>query len=197
VPVAYAASLVIRWAAPGVAAHLPAGGPLRLRDYGVLGLVRHPWYVTVTSSLIGAVSHLVWDAFTHPPAGINSWGVRAFAWFRSIGPWDLPWWFVVQHASTLIGAVGTVALLCHIGRTGALRRWHGAPPPFPVSMDRFWGAAAAVLVALLAVVPFLPRAASAHVTGVRLLYAVAVPLIAGAIAVRIRVPARRGRASRR
>ena len=190
-PVAYVATLVIRWAAPGVAAHLPTGGPLRLRDYGVLGLVRHPWYVTVWSILIGAVSHLVWDAFTHPPAGSNSWGVRAVPWLATTGPWDQQWWFIVQHGSTLVGAVGFAAMLSHIGRTGALRRWHGAPPPVPVAMGRFWGTAAVVLVAVLAPLPLLPFAYSAHVTGVRVLYAPALALIAGAFAAR--VPARRKR----
>jgi hypothetical protein len=185
-PVADVATLVGRGAAPGVAAHLPTGGPLRLRDYGVLGRVRHPWYVTITSILIGAVSHLVWDAFTHPPAGSNSWGVRAFTGLRMTGPWELPWWFVVQHASSVIGAAGTVAVLWHIGRTGALRRWHGAPPPVTRSMGRFWAAATVVMIVGLAVLRLLPFAHSAHVTGVRVLYTVACALVAGAVAVRMR-----------
>ena len=62
-------------------------------------------------------------------------------------------------------------MLWHIGRTSALRRWHGAPPPVPVAMGRFWATAAVVLVAALAPLPLLPFAYSAHVTGVRVLRA--------------------------
>jgi len=60
---------LVRWAAPTVAAHLPAGAPLALRDYSVLGTVRHHWWVTATSAVLGAASHLGWDAFTH--AGVD------------------------------------------------------------------------------------------------------------------------------
>ena len=158
---------------------------MRLRDYGVLGRVRHPWSITVSSILIGAFSHLVWDAFTHPPAAINSWGVRAVPWLSTTGPWGLPWWFVVQHGSSVVGALVTAWMVWHIGRTGALRRWHGAPPPVPRAMGWFWGVAAAAWVVGLVGVALLPKSASAHVTGVRLLYAVAFALIAGALAARV------------
>ena len=194
-PVAYVGCLIIRGLAPVVAAHLPDFGALRLRDYGVLGLVRHRWYVTVSSILVAALSHLVWDAFTHPPAGINSWGVRAVAVLTADGPWGLPWWYVVQHVSSLVGAAGTAAVAWHIGRTSALRRWHGAPPPVPVSLVRFWVTAAVVLVAGVAATVLLPRAASAHVSGVRLLYAAALALIAGALASGIRRSRHRHRSS--
>jgi hypothetical protein len=41
-PIGIVGSRLIRWASPTVAAHLPR----YLRDYGVLGQVRHPWFST-------------------------------------------------------------------------------------------------------------------------------------------------------
>jgi hypothetical protein len=61
-PVVVTLAWVVRRAAPTVAAHLPG----HLRDYGVLGTVRHPLAVTAYSAVLGALTHQVWDAFTHP-----------------------------------------------------------------------------------------------------------------------------------
>ena len=61
VPLSAIAALLVRRAAPAVAAHLPG----LLRDYSVLGLVRHRWYVTASSALAGTVSHRLWDEVTH------------------------------------------------------------------------------------------------------------------------------------
>ena len=57
---------LVRWAAPTIVAHLPAGGPLAIHDYGVLARVRHRPHVTAISAVIGATTHIVWDAFAHP-----------------------------------------------------------------------------------------------------------------------------------
>ena len=181
-PVALAGCLVIRWAAPAVAAHLPAGGPFDLRAYGVLGVIRHPWYVTVSSILVGASTHLVWDGFTHAPANMAGWAIRLVPVLDTVGPFGLPWWRTLQFLSSALGAVVVVGVAWYVGRTEALRRWHGDPPPVPRSPGRFWGSAAAILVVCLAVMPFLPYSTSAHVGGVRLLYAVALALVAGAAA---------------
>ncbi|GIH07585.1 hypothetical protein Rhe02_56520 [Rhizocola hellebori] len=66
-PVTLLACVLVRWAAPGVAAHLPG----RLTAYGILGCSRPPLLVTATSAIIGAASHLIWDSL-------------------AIGPFDLP-----------------------------------------------------------------------------------------------------------
>src|SRR4051812_5174416 len=66
VPVTLLGVRVLRWMAPTVAVHLPEGGPFALREYGTLGPVRHRWWITVLSAVLGAVSHIGWDAFTHP-----------------------------------------------------------------------------------------------------------------------------------
>src|SRR5262245_49298483 len=57
VPLTWLLALLIRRAAPYVAAHLPGA----VRDYGVLATVRHPLVVTLYSALLGALSHQLWD----------------------------------------------------------------------------------------------------------------------------------------
>ncbi len=134
-PVTLVVVRLIRWAAPAVAAHLPGGGPLRLRDYGVLGSVRHRWYITVVSALTGAFSHLAWDAVTHP----------GYLPPLHREPWPgTPWWGLLSDASNVAGFVAGTALALHLGRAGLLRRWHGAPPPVRRQALVFWPAVAVV-----------------------------------------------------
>ncbi len=190
-PVALLGCFVIRSAAPVVSAHLPAGGLFRLRDYGVLGIVRHPWYITVSSALIGAVTHVAWDGFAHPPGNTHGWAVGLLPVLNTAGPFGLPWWRTLQFVSSAVGAIVVVNIGWHLGRTSALRRWHGEPPAVLREPGWFWASAAAVFVVCAAVSAFLPYAASAHVTGVRLLYAAALGLLAGASAAGISARRRR------
>jgi hypothetical protein len=146
-PVTLVLVRLVRWAAPVVAAHLPGAGPLRLRDYGVLGAVRHRWYVTVGSALLGAFSHLAWDAVTHPG--------YLTSLQREIWP-GTPWWGLLSDASNLAGFVAGTLLIVHIGRRGLLRQWHGLPPrtrPRPVT---FWSAVAVALGTGLTLVVVYP-----------------------------------------
>jgi hypothetical protein len=132
-PVVTGLAWVVRRAAPAVAAHLPG----RLRDYGVLGSVRHPLLVTAYSGVLGALTHQVWDAITHPymlfvspSTYLPAMHATAFA--------GLPWWRVVQLFSEVVGAIVTIGLIVHIGRRDLLRTWHGPPPTTPVRQRRFW-----------------------------------------------------------
>jgi hypothetical protein len=143
-PVTLLGVWLVRRSAPAVAAHLPPGGVLALRDYGVLGTVRHPWYVTATSALVGAYSHLAWDSFTHPTID----GVRPLHPFLTteVRP-GLPWWELLVTVSDVFGFVAATLLIIHIGRHRLLRRWHG-PPVLTTARPRlFWTAVAAVLAA--------------------------------------------------
>ncbi len=55
-----------------VAAHLPAGGPFALRDYGVLGRSGPAWWITVLSALPGiAVMPLLPAAFLLHTSGVR------------------------------------------------------------------------------------------------------------------------------
>ncbi|HET9518811.1 MAG TPA: DUF4184 family protein [Actinoplanes sp.] len=143
VPVVVILTWLVRRAAPTAAAHLPGS----LRDYGVLGTVRHPWAVTVASAMLGALTHQVWDAVTHPYmlfVSTSSWlpamHATAFA--------ALPWWRVVHLLSELFGVMVTVALVVRIARRRLLLAWHGPAPVRAARPFVFWPVAVSSAVAL-------------------------------------------------
>jgi Domain of unknown function (DUF4184) len=179
-------TLVLVWlgrrAAPFVAAHLPACGPLALRDYGVLAHVRHPLRVTVWSALLGAFSHVVWDTLTHPFILLFG-GVRHLPVLHATAVAGLPWWRVIHLASEIVGTAVAVAVIVHIGRRHMLLAWHGPIPDVPRRPALFWSVAGGVGAALLAVVALLPgNGDGPHVIGVRVLGAVSLALLAAAAA---------------
>ncbi|MDP9794567.1 hypothetical protein J2S43_003079 [Catenuloplanes nepalensis] len=153
-PVTLVCAVLVRRAAPVVAAHLPPWPAwLAPRDYGVLGAARPTLPVTVVSALLGAASHQVWDAITdHAP--------------------------IADLASTVGGAIAALPLAVHIGRRRMLRAWHGEPPVVAVRPGRFWGVAALVAVAGAAIISRLPGAALVHTTGARLIGVFALSLLA-------------------
>jgi hypothetical protein len=80
----------------GVQALLPQGWrlPPAPTDTSIL------W--TAAAILLGAASHVTWDAFTHS----TDWGVRLFPVLEtpvSFASWSMPWFKVLQHASTVFG----------------------------------------------------------------------------------------------
>ncbi len=70
--------------------------------------------------LVGAVSHLLWDSFTH----YQGWSVRHFPVLWTMvhiaGSAYLPLFRILQHVSTLVGLVALVIWA---------RRWLGRQPP--------------------------------------------------------------------
>ncbi|ROO86962.1 uncharacterized protein DUF4184 [Actinocorallia herbida] len=139
VPLSMVAALLVRRAAPVAAAHLPGWS----RDYGVLGGVRHRWYVTASSALVGAVSHRLWDDVTHAGLPGTSMGYAALGEPVVDG---IPWWFVLHGASTVLGLAGWAWATVLIGRRGLLREWHGPPPETVRRPRRFWTVLAGILV---------------------------------------------------
>lgn len=186
-PLTLIGTRLVRWAAPTVAAHLPADGPLALRDYGVLGRVRHRWQVTTISAIIGAASHIGWDAFTHPTVD----GGHVLFPFLHDQVWPgVPWWELLSAASNIAGFVAGVALVVHIGRARLLRQWYGPPPwtvPRPVP---FWSVVALVFTLGLALLPLQPVRLLAD-QAVRVILIAAVALLSGAVAARTRTAIRR------
>lgn len=179
-PVALVTAWLVRRAAPVVAVHLPARpGWLALPDYGVLGAVRHRWYVTVWSGLLGAASHAAWDGFTHSPDGPYGWGVRLLPWLAGEPAPGWPWWALGQQVSTVVGAGVALAVAVHIGRRRLLRRWHGPAPRIPRTRW-FWPVPVAVAGIYPLSWPFLPYPYAPHVQGVRMLWAAGLALLAGA-----------------
>lgn len=181
-PVTLLLCWLVRRTAPEIAVHLPARW-FALPDYGALGRVGHRWYVTVASALIGAGSHLLWDGFTHyPPLG--GWAAR----YLPVLSWEAypgwPWWYVLQHVSTLVGGLVAVALFAHIGRYRLIRRWHGAPPPVRPAPARFWPPVVLALAVYPLTWPLLPHPYAPHVQVVRLYWALGIGLLAGAVLAR-------------
>ena len=165
-PVTLVCTWLIRLAAADIAVHLPG----RCGDYGVLSRVGHRWYVTVPSALLGAVSHLLWDSFTHPLS----------AWLASPMVDGVPWFRVFQAVSNLIGFVVAAAVAIHIGRRRLLVDWHGPAPTRPRRPRLFWSVAASGAGALAAVAAVLPAAEVFSVSAVRVMLAVAVGLLVAA-----------------
>lgn len=156
-PVTVVLAWILRRAAPIVAAHLPTGGRLALRDYGALASIRPAWWITASSALLGGASHLALD-------GLDLLGPG--------GEW----------AGHLAGGGATLGVLVHMGRRRLIVDWHGPAAVVRLRPRRFWGSAAIVGLAGFGVVPFLPAAFLAHTTGVRLTAVVALALLAGAAA---------------
>jgi hypothetical protein len=155
-PVALLGAWLLRVAAPVVAAHLPVGGTLHLRDYAALRRNPHPWWVTVTSALVGTVSHLLADL-------VELLG----------GPY-----VEAGMAVALIGAAYAIAR--RIGRDRLLIRWNGTPAFVRRRPTTYWVTAVAVTAALLIAVPLLPGAPIRAVWGVRVIEALALGQLAAA-----------------
>jgi hypothetical protein len=176
-PVTLALTWLVRRTVADVAVHLPARW-LALPDYGALARVRHRWYVTVSSALFGAASHIGWDGFTHNPA-VGGWAARRIPVLSHEALPGWPWWYLLQYLSSLVGGVAAVWLFAHIGRYRLIRRWHGDPLPAHRAPGRFWSAVAAVLALYAVAAPLLPYATSAHVQVVRVYWALGIGLLAG------------------
>jgi Domain of unknown function (DUF4184) len=165
-PIALVGAWAVRRAAPVIAAHLPSGGWLALRDYGSLGVSRHRRWITVSSALVGAASHLALD------------------WFEIRVP-------AAELPMHVLGAVGLLFLAAYIGRRRLLHRWYGDPPARRPRPGLFWPVAAAVALPAVAITPFLPGAFLAHTTGARMLCAIAGGLLAASAVVALaRTPTR-------
>ncbi|MDX5568817.1 DUF4184 family protein [Streptomyces sp. ID05-04B] len=178
VPLTVAAALLIRLSAPVTAAHLP--GPWRA--YGVLGAVRHPWYVTVSSAWLGAVTHRLWDDLTHDQLPGTTVGFAALGHPVTAG---VPWWVVLHTVSSAAGLAGWIWASVHIGRHGLLHRWHGAPPLVARRPALWWTTVCATAAGATALAVLLPSGDIPIVLGTRLLAVPAAAFAVGAGAVRL------------
>jgi hypothetical protein len=75
-----------------------APSPLRNRLPSQHRLSARQWLLAPAAAIVGSLTHLVWDAFTHR----NRWGVAHFDWLQaSVGPLAGYKW--AQHLSGVIG----------------------------------------------------------------------------------------------
>jgi Domain of unknown function (DUF4184) len=158
VPVTLMLAAVIRRAAPAVVAHLPPLGTVALRDYAILATVRHPWWISASSALLGAASHVGWDHLTHVSIAGTGFGLPTLA--REVA--GTPLWMPLHLASSAVGALLWLAVTVHIGRRRLLLHWHGPAPAVPIRPYRFWATAVTICVVGLATVAVSTLAGERH-----------------------------------
>ncbi len=101
---------------------VPDGGQFHFHDYWAISRRRHRWYVTAYSALVGAVTHLVLDSFTH----VNGFVVEHIDVMRR--PWVLVsgkpvgFYTVLQYGGSVLGGVWALYLLRRMGRARHFRR---------------------------------------------------------------------------
>jgi hypothetical protein len=110
---------------------LPEGPYARWRPYAAEGDIRsvRQWLLAVLGILVGAVSHLVWDGFTHE----GGRGVRMFPVLDDsifdIGRRHVPGIYLLQDLGSLLGIAAVLGMVCY-----ALR--HGGQAPVPNRLIR-------------------------------------------------------------
>ncbi|WBB90305.1 DUF4184 family protein [Verrucosispora sp. WMMC514] len=180
-PVALAYAAVFRSCADAILAHLPGDSWFGWGGHGSLTRWPYRWWITISSALLGAASHLGWDWLTHTDGWLR--GVFGLQWSSVT---DVAWWTVSDLTSTLVGALLAVVLAARLGRREAAKVGVCRVAPSPRRPALFWSVAALVAAAGLALVPLLPGASALAATIVRSLHVAGLALVAGAIAVRIR-----------
>lgn len=135
IPGTILAILLRRWTMPVVPAVLPKAGFLRLRDYRLLALSNHRWWVTAYSVLVGAFTHIVMDAFTH----YDGFVVEALPALRdplfTVGDRTVAVYKALQIGGHILGSAVGGYLLVRISRLKLQWTWHGYEgrrPPDPV-----------------------------------------------------------------
>jgi Domain of unknown function (DUF4184) len=103
---------------------LPEGPYARWRPFAAVGKIAsiRQWLLAAGGIMVGALSHLVWDGFTHD----GGRGVRMFPlldeWVVGIGHRHLPAVYFMQDLGSLVGLAVALGFACY-----ALRR--GPQPP--------------------------------------------------------------------
>jgi hypothetical protein len=128
--------VVRRVVAEPLAMHLPDAPPLHLRDYRVIARARATTtrkgidlLRVVTSALVGSLSHLFLDGFTHD----EGWAVQRLpalrpSLFQLFGK-AVPGYRLLQGGGSLLLGLITVWLVARIGRDRSLLRWASPMPP--------------------------------------------------------------------
>ncbi len=110
-----------RWIKTPIVEVLPEGAYARWRPYAAEGDLRslRQWLLAALGILGGAISHLVWDGFTHE----GGRGVRMFPVLDEslidIGQRHVPGMYVMQDLSSLVGMAAVLAVVCYALRSGA------------------------------------------------------------------------------
>jgi hypothetical protein len=99
---------------------LPEGAYARWHSYAAVGDFRslHQWSLAALGILAGALSHLVWDGFTHEGGrGVHMFPVLDDS-IVDIGRRHVPGIYVLQDLGSLIGLAAVLAMICYALRRG-------------------------------------------------------------------------------
>lgn len=117
---------LVRWrAASGIFAALPDLGRLQLRSYRVLGTRRPSAFVTASSALLGAGSHVFIDGFTHTGRFGSNWLGMNEVLFTAPVRGDMSSARVLQYVGHFGGSIAFVAALVIVASSGRLGAWYG------------------------------------------------------------------------
>ena len=138
--------LLRRRSALGVFANLPDAGPFRLHSYRVITLRRPGARTTLLSALLGVLSHVAIDAFTHS----GRWGSDLLGLDEVLFTAPLRGAMtgarVLQYLGHSLGSLIAIGLFFYIGRSRRLEQWYGeaavtAARSFTIALAsrvRFW-----------------------------------------------------------
>jgi hypothetical protein len=122
-------------AARPLGAHLPGrlGNEVR-----ALAQARRPLVMTASSALVGALSHVFVDGFTHP----GGWAVARMDWLRRPvvlpGNGEVLTATLLQYLGHVLGTAAGVALLIYLISTRRLSAWSEPTVSSPVERDARW-----------------------------------------------------------
>lgn len=120
---------------------VPDCGVFRLRDYRSLAAVRHRWWLSWGSAMVGILTHLALDSFSHSDGlAVQSVpGVLAASPF-SVGGRAIHVYSLLQYGGSVVLAIYTLWCLARFGRE---RRFHDRSQPAASLPTRarvvFWG----------------------------------------------------------
>lgn len=197
VPLTLALTWIIkRIVAAPLAAHLPDAGPFHLRDYGRLGTWRLPthatgWVALITSALIGSLTHLMLDSFTHGfgwvVQNVNALQAQAFTLPSALTGRIVYVHDLLQLGGTAIGAAITIWCLYLIGQRRLVRHWYPTATtlqPTPTSRRRLTTACTLGLAAGLATAGTTAHIGGAQDLIIRIAAGTFLGIVAGCIAAR-------------
>ena len=161
IPFAYLMCRLMRWrVALGLFGNVPDAGPFRFHSYRVLVRRRPSTAMTLVGVSIGAVSHVVVDAFTHG----SRWGAQLLGLDQVLFTLplrgDMTGARVLQYFGHTVGSLIAMALFLGIGRRRLLERWYDEDQvrearAFTMSTRArvvFWSVSVGVTVAVTSVV---------------------------------------------
>lgn len=133
VPVALATTLLFRTrVADPLGAQLPGVTGTELR---ALAQSRRALWVTAVSGLIGGLSHLFLDGFTHK----TGWGTNHIAALHhvvgSVAGQPIPVWALLQYLGHTLGTPLGLLLMAALIRKRAFSRWNAVPPQPEARLD--------------------------------------------------------------